>query len=84
MLTLLTARTLADRYKKAIKQESSLRGTMAELEKNFTPAQVQDMKAEEAEWIVDVLDLAKHKKLHNPYEVRKEKGKTIMLSWRRR
>ena len=48
--------------------------TMKKLEENFTLDEIVEMRTEEARWLVDVLDLEKHKKLHNPYEVKQEKG----------
>ena len=48
--------------------------TLKKLEENFTVDEIVEMQAEEARWLVDVLDLEKHKKLHNPYEVKQEKG----------
>ena len=48
--------------------------TMRTLEENFTAEEILEMKKEEAQWLMDVLDLDKHKTLKNPYEVKKEKG----------
>ncbi|EJF55967.1 hypothetical protein DICSQDRAFT_150671 [Dichomitus squalens LYAD-421 SS1] len=70
------ARTLADRYEKARRQLATMEETMQKLEENFTVDEIVAMQAEEAQWLADVRDLDKHKKLKNPYEVKEDKVPT--------
>ena len=47
---------------------------MAVLDTNFSREEIVSMKTEEAQWLVDVLNLDSHATLKNPYEIKSESG----------
>ena len=64
------AQDLAKRLNNAEKQHAVVKEHFETFQKNnFTELEIEKMRAQQKVWLEDVIDMSKHDKLPNPYEL---------------
>ncbi|KAI0708129.1 hypothetical protein C8T65DRAFT_708633 [Cerioporus squamosus] len=70
------ARDLTKRYLQACTQSSEVEERVRKLEAGLDGAALAEWKKHEQKWLREVVDVKKHKKLDNPYELKMDRGPT--------
>ncbi len=70
----LVARDLVRKHVNAIAQYAIAKAHLEDITKDIPKEQLAEMQAEERAWLADVVDMDKHDKLGNPYEIKVERG----------
>ncbi|RDX46393.1 hypothetical protein OH76DRAFT_1356133 [Lentinus brumalis] len=67
---------LVRRHLNAVARYAVAKAHLADVSKDIPEAQLEEMQAEEKTWLADVVDMAKHDQLPNPYELKVDRGLT--------
>ncbi len=77
-LTGTLALNQSKKHRNACEQLAIVQPRLDQLEATIDKAELAQWKAEEKRWLADVVDMKKHKKLQNPYELKIDRGTAIL------